>query len=385
MTAIRWTMEKSPRFSEQRRSEIAALWDVDTVRNPFTAPAYLAAIAESAPQHAITPVLAEGRNSDGMLMAVWPLRMELNGRLGFLQYVHCDQCTCLYRPEVPVDELAEGFAAALRELKPKTAEMRTVPEWSHTLEAMREGFRRSGWRACDMLANICPIVEGEGTEEGRKAFKKRFDTKSWRRHGNRAKREEGYAIEVYEGGEELEEWVRDFCEAHEMRWNDTSTPSRYQSRQARDRLQSVLEGWLAEGLLIRFALWIGDRRAAQIVALRRGQRLIYHHVTRRPDMDKLNVGKALLRAMAYWMADNGYTCLDLGLGDEGYKGGVATAEEPLWRIYASARTASPFYLRACLEKKVRSSPRLLSAARALKKGHPGRSLQSLLSGKSKQD
>jgi hypothetical protein len=165
----------------------------------------------------------------------------------------------------------------------------------------------------------------------------------------------GYAFEVLEDDEDLPEWAREFCDAHEWRWSMTPTPSRYKSPRDRSLFRDVLTAWERDQVLVRFALRLEWGRAALVAAVRAGDRLIYHHVAVSPAAEQHRAGHVLIRLIGLWMSDRGYRVLDFGVGNEEYKSRYANADEPVWRVFASNRRATPVFLRGAVEKAIREA------------------------------
>lgn len=302
-----------------------------------------------------TPIVARGRTETGELKAVWPLKLDGRRVLRFLQYIHCDQCTCIYLPDISATELAEGLLTVIQSIKPQDVVFKYVPDWGLTLHATLQALGKAGWRFQQFPADVCPTLESKDGDEGRTLLAAKFDTRKLRWKTKKLGRTEGFSFQIDDTADGLDEWVDEFCDAHVLRWGETDTPSRYHDATARRNLHRVLQAWAADGILLRFTMTIEGRKAAFVIGLRRNHRLIRHHSARLPVYDKWGVGTIMIRLMGLWMVENGFSCMDFGLGDEPYKYEFATHNEPLWRIYGGSSVLSGKYLYGCAKTFVRKS------------------------------
>jgi len=180
---------------------------------------------------------------------------------------------------------------------------------------------------------------------------------SLRNLDNRLKKLHGFAFEVLEDDSDLAEWAEGFCDAHERRWNPTSTPSEYRFPEERRRFVAKLVAWCRSGILVRFALKVGNERIVLLVGLVASDRLVYHHVSFTSAYAQYSPSTVLLRRVVLWMGERGMTTLDFGSGGEGYKKRFADVDEPLWRVIAASRRLSTMFARSIVERRIRSSVR----------------------------
>ncbi len=159
----------------------------------------------------------------------------------------------------------------------------------------------------------------------------------------------GFAFKVVEDDSDLEDWVEDYCNAHELRWNLTSTPSKYRSEEQRRRMLAVMRAWGREGVSIRFSLEAEGRRIAFVAGLVARDRLIYYFVCYAPSHAAFSPMLVLIRRMVLWMGQRGFTTLDFGVGGEPYKRRFADTDEPLWRAAAAPHVLSSTYARGVIE------------------------------------
>jgi CelD/BcsL family acetyltransferase involved in cellulose biosynthesis len=176
---------------------------------------------------------------------------------------------------------------------------------------------------------------------------------------NRLKREREGWFEVLCGDEDLEAWARGFCDSHVSRWEDSLTPSSYGSTSRRTFLLDCLRSWQADGVLVRFALRVGEERIAFVIGLKQENTLIYHALTHNPAFDKYSPSLVLVGLLGEWMLENGFDTLDFGDGNESYKYNFANEEGQLNSVFISSKTNLPFILRSELVSRVRRHPVLI--------------------------
>ncbi|WP_437286982.1 GNAT family N-acetyltransferase [Sorangium sp. So ce406] len=335
-----------------------ALWSADPHRSPFCAPAYLDEMAELARRDGAAPLVATALAPDGSAVAAWPLRRERSGVIQMLNIKGADHCTCVTREGAAPEALGEGLARALADVDGSGLLLKNVPSWGPTLEAARRGIAAAGWSGRSFTATpstVLRVPEGAGAAD---ALRRKVSGSSLKNLDNRLKRLPGFAFKALEGDAGLEAWVDAFCDAHERRWNTTTTPSEYRFAEARRRFLARLRGWARDGVLVRFSLEAADEGIAFAVGLTARDRLVYHHVAYSPVHAACSPSTVLIRRIVLWMGERGYTCMDFGIGGESYKRRFANVDEPLFRLIAAPRAASALYVRGLVEERIRASSRL---------------------------
>ncbi|WP_433930656.1 GNAT family N-acetyltransferase [Sorangium cellulosum] len=335
-----------------------ALWSADPHRSPFCAPAYLDEMAELARRDGAAPLVATALAPDGSAVAAWPLRRERSGVIQMLNIKGADHCTCVAREGAAPEALGEGLARALADVEGAGLLLKNVPSWGPTLEAARRGIAAAGWSGRSFTATpstVLRVPEGAGAAD---ALRRKVSGSSLKNLDNRLKRLPGFAFKALEGDAGLEAWVDAFCDAHERRWNTTTTPSEYRFAEARQRFLAKLRGWARAGVLVRFSLEAAGEGIAFAVGLTARDRLVYHHVAYSPVHAACSPSTVLIRRIVLWMGERGYTCMDFGIGGESYKRRFANVDEPLFRLIAAPRAASALYVRGLVEERIRASSRL---------------------------
>lgn len=354
-----WKIEEIVSMEPDLTHSLQELWLQDPFSSPFGTPSLLEVMVRKSLSEKARVFFIEGFSQERVLAAMWPLIVDRSGILHFLQGAHCDQRTCLYRPEIEITELANGFVHGLSQINPSGVFMAGIPPWGQTLKAVQVALHKLKWPYKAFPAVSCPILEIERKPGFEKHLRQHFNQrKSLRNLTNRLRRKPGYAFEVLKGQEGLEEWAADFCDLHEWLWDRTSTPSKYRSRKTREFFLDILKAWSKDRALVRFSIRVDRERIALVVGLLSRNRLIYHHTARSPEFESLSLGNVALRLIGLWMADQGISVLDFGLGGEKYKLRYSNKDEKLWRVYAAPRKVSRVYLQGRVEERIRKSTRL---------------------------
>ncbi len=356
MTSLSWRLEHQ--LDHTTYAALQSLWEGDAERNPFAAPAFLRAMS-AAMVRGDVPVWALGTSAHGSLAAAWPLRLDRGRAIRFLPFDYSDQRTCLALGALDQASVAEGLALALRGTHAASLALTNVPAWGATLGAVQAALRSMHWAHRAFPAWPCPVLRVPPGDEAGRAMRAAMDQhKRIRGYANGLRREPGFAFEVAEDAQELETWHREFCDAHERRWDGTDTPSVYRSAAARELFLAALAAWHTDHVLVRFTIRVDAGPLAFVAALRAGTRLVYHHVATSPAGERHRAGHVLIRLIGIWMSERNFDTLDFGAGGEEYKTRYATGNDALWRVFAAPHRISKTYVRGLVEERIRRSPAL---------------------------
>jgi hypothetical protein len=353
---LEWQIEKSNCLNAGLKYKIEQLWQKDPFSSPFCAPSFIEMMMGKAIEMGNTPVLAKGYDSSGNLSALWLLRLDSCGCLHFLPFFLTDYNSVLYASWVEKDMLSRGLAMAVQQLRPRTVLLNNLPDWGRTREAAVAGLEQAGYRCVPVAYDKVPCVQGSMDSEGKKRFGRQFNRhRGLKNYSNRLKKMKGFHFEVDETRDDINEWVDQFCVAHDKRWETTSTPSKYQDEKTRTDLKDALKAWAKDQVLIRFSVHVMNRRITFVAGLKnkKNKDIIYFHTARLPVYDKLSTGNITIRLMGLWMMENGYQCLDFGRGDEAYKHIFANETQDLWRVYGARSLMSFHYWKGCIEAYIK--------------------------------
>jgi CelD/BcsL family acetyltransferase involved in cellulose biosynthesis len=354
---IDWEVENIYRLDEDLIIRIKDLWRKDPFSSPFSAPSFLEMMVKKVVEKNETPLFAKGYDRSGNLAALWPLRLDRSGCLCFLQFYLTDYNTALFLPWVEKDMLSQGLARAVEQIRPKTVFLTNVPGWGKTCEAAVQGLEQAGYRCVPVAYDKVPCVQGTDDPDGMKQFGRQFNKhRGLKNYSNRLMKMKGFHFEVDETPDDINDWVDQFCVAHDKRWETTSTPSKYQDEKTRIDLKDALKAWAKDQALIRFSVHVMNRRITFVVGLKnkKNKDIIYFHTARLPVYNKLSTGNITIRLMGLWMKKKGYQCLDFGRGDEAYKHYFANETRDLWRVYGARSLMSLHYWKGCIEAYVKA-------------------------------
>jgi hypothetical protein len=352
-----WQIEKINCLNAGFKYKIKQLWQKDPFSSPFCAPSFVEMMIKKAVEMGGMPVLAKGYGPSGELSALWLLRLDPTKCLHFLPFFLTDYNVVFYASWVKKDMLSWGLARAVQQIRPGTVFLNNMPEWGRTREAAVQGLQLAGYRCVPVAYDKVPCVQGDMNSEGMKRFGRQFNRhRGLKNYSNRLKKMKGFHFEVDETRDDINEWVDQFCVAHDKRWETTSTPSKYQDEKTRTDLKDALKAWAKDRVLIRFSVHVMNRRITFVAGLKnkKNKDLIYFHTARLPVYDKLSTGNITIRLMGLWMMENGYQCLDFGRGNEAYKHFFANETRDLWRVYGARSRVSLHYWKGCIEAYVKA-------------------------------
>jgi len=355
-TVLDWQIEAVEKLEGELSQAVGALGREDPHPSGFAGPAFLDVLIRRAHADGAGAFLARGLSEDGGLAALWPLERSAGGELRLLQHRQGDHATCLARADVGIDALADGLRQALAQTDARGIHLANVPPWGPTLAAARVAMARAGWAHRAFPATPCPVLAVEsGEERGERLTAEIERHRRVRSYTNRLKREPSFAFDVLEDDAGLAGWATAFADVHELRWNHTVTPSEFCDPERRAFLADCLEGWARDGALVRFSISVDAKPISLAAAVRSGERLVYHLVTTAPDGDRFRAGHVLIRLIGLWMAEHGFSVLDFGEGDEGYKLRYANRDDRLWRLHGARSRVSKRLLAGHLEERLRGS------------------------------
>lgn len=351
-----WEIERNDVFTPGLKTRVSQLWQNGSFSSPFNSPAFMEMMVKKVIQNGEIPVFASGYDRPGELSALWPLRLDRSGCLHFLNFFLCDYNTALYTSWLKKDLLSRGLAEAVQQIRPRAIFLNNVPDWGMTRAAAQKGIRDAGYRFQAVAYDQVPCVQGRLDSKGKTEFLRQFNRhRGLKNYFNRLKKMKGFFFEVDETSDQIDEWVDQFCVAHDKRWETTGTPSKYQDEAARMDLKDALKAWAKDRVLIRFSVHVMNRRITFVAGLKnnKSKDLIHFHTARLPVYDKLSTGNITIRLMGLWMIENGYTTLDFGRGNEAYKHFFANETRDLWRIYGARSIVSLHYWKGCIEAYIK--------------------------------
>jgi hypothetical protein len=327
----------------------AELWQNSLDRSPFKSPHILRYFAGATKDKTTVFQCFENAQLRGVVFL-----KENAGVYTFLSDLKTDVNFFVLDRKLSREEQKQFFEGFLQTVKRESwmVILNNQPAWAGYMPIFEEAGKNSDLFWLNISYSVCPFIEAETPEA---LFEQVNSSRELRYRMNKLKKQENAEFEVLTDGTELELWVKEFCEAHVLRWADTSTPSAFRDPARRQFLFDCLKAWNADNLLVRFAVKVEQRRIGFVVGLLEEHSLIHHSTTFHPDYWKFSPGKALILFMTQWMKDHNMRILDFGDGNEPYKYDVANQEHVLNRIFISGKSKITFMMKAGMIKFIRNN------------------------------
>jgi len=333
------------------------LWHNSIHPSPFQSPAYIQFLAGSNPDDL---AIFEYTNHDKLMGAVF-FRKE-NNVYDFLSEIKADHNFFTLHRECTERDFEFFFGRLLEEVKQRNwaLVLNYQPSWASYMEKFIEAGKKSGVFWGLSSHSVCPALVCDTPQEVLEKFNK---VKNLRYYVNKLKKQQNAVFEAFTGEEELEAWSDQFCACHVKRWENTPTPSKYDTAEMREFNRNCLKAWAREGLLCRFSIRVGEERIAFNIALLQEKALVGHSQTYNLDFSKYSPGKALMYFIGEWMAEQGIRKIDFGKGGESYKYGMTNLDLDLYKIFISNYSNLRFVLKSKLEETARSNSDLIKIYR----------------------
>ena len=328
----------------------STLWHNSLDRSPFKSPHILRYfVSKKQDQTTIFQYFKEGRLRGAVFFK------NNAGTLTFLSDLKTDVNFFVLDRDLTKEEQKQFFEGLLQTVKREkwVLILNNQPAWAAYMAVFEEVGSSSGLFWMNFSYSVCPFVEAETPEA---LFERVNSSRELRYRVNKLKKQGNAEFEVLTDGYDMDLWVKEFCDAHILRWADTPTPSSFRDPARRQFLLDCLKAWNDDNILVRFAIKVEQRRIGFVVGLREENSLIHHSTTFHPDYWKFSPGKALILFMTQWMKNENLRMLDFGDGNEPYKYDVADKEHVLNRIFISGKSKVPFMLKANVIKFVRNNP-----------------------------
>lgn len=327
--------------------EYTELWETSVHKPVFKSPHYIQFLSEKYKASFAIYTL----RLNGKLMGVSFFRKDGN-EYRLLTDVKADHNFFVLHKCLSLDELAVFFSGLLQEIKKENwaVSLLVQPAWASYMEVFEREARASGLFIDISKRSVCPVLE-EATPKD--LFDKLNGSRELRYRVNRIKSQLNGEFEILTDDEDLDNWVRKFCQLHQKRWEGTGSPSRYANEMSQNFLKTCLQAWAADKTLVRFSVKAGGERIAFVICLLQQNRLIHHSTAYDDDFYKYSPGKALILVIGQWMRDNELNILDFGEGAEAYKYAYTNVELSLNQISIASYANIPFILKVKLKKAFR--------------------------------
>lgn len=340
--------------------EYTILWNNSLHKPVFKSPHYIQYLANRYKEDfAVFRFVPEGADE---LKGVIFFRKNGN-EYRLLTDVKADHNFFVIHKDCTPEEIEAFFASFLDAVKKEkwALVLRVQPIWASYMATFVSAVNNSGMFWNVAKRSVCPVLE-EATAKD--LYDKLNASRELRYRVSRIKSQLSGEFEILTGDEDLDDWVKKFCELHRKRWDETENPSRYQDEEEEKFLKNCLLSWVEDRVLVRFAVKVGGERVAFVICLVQQNSLIHHSTAYDDEFYKYSPGKALILIIAEWMKDHNLNILDFGEGAEPYKYAYTNKEMELNEISVSALSNLPFILkvkaRQVVREKIKGNPKLVN-------------------------
>ena len=280
-----------------------------------------------------------------------------NGVYKFLSDVMADHNFFVLHKQCTREEVEAFFEKFHRQVEQEkwALILKNQPMWAAYTDVFLQSGKSGKLFQVISKHSVCPVFE-EKTPEA--LFERLNNKQGLRYSAGRLEKQLGAVFEIFTGDEDLDDWVKGFCQLHIKRWKDTGSPSKYENEEMQAFLLHCLKAWIADGVSVRFSVKTGQERIGYVIGLVQENSLIYHSIAHDANYHKYSPGKALIHVIGQWMQQRQLNVLDFGEGDEEYKYSFTNKELRLDRVFISNNLNLPFIVRAILESKLRENARL---------------------------
>jgi len=279
---------------------------------------------------------------------------KIGGAYYFLSDFKTDHNFFVIRRDSSEDLIQQFFNRFLEEVKVENwaLTLNNQPTWSVYWEVFLLSLQKSRLYHDALAYSVCPMMAMESPQVIAKRLTK---SKNTRYKKNRFQKEHEAEFEIFHDDQDLDDWVRDFAEAHIVRWSTTNTPSEYLDPKQQEFLKECLLAWIDDGILVRFSIKVKEKRVALCIGLKERDALIHHSHTYDQEYSKYSPGKVLLYNIGKWMGENGFSTLDFGDGNEPFKYKYANQDQALYRVFISSPYNLSYRIKAKTIKTIRQN------------------------------
>jgi CelD/BcsL family acetyltransferase involved in cellulose biosynthesis len=203
--------------------------------------------------------------------------------------------------------------------------------------------------------SVCPVLQEASPEALSDTLSK---SKKALRNIKALSKLQGIEFEVFQSDEDLENWANEFFDLHISRWENTPTPSMYEQPGKRPFMIRCMRAWIADGVLIRFSLRFGNKRASYCWGFIQGQTFIAHAQAYDAEFSRNSPIKVLINYIGQWIRNQNLNTMDFGYGNDEYKYDFANKEVELKSIIVSGSWNLTFIAKSKLKHFVRQNREL---------------------------
>ncbi len=346
------------KLSDEDWADYSKVWNESNTRNPFISPQLLKINYSQTNNLNI----AYFYSNDKLIGAI---PFMLNG--GNLKIAGESMSDSIQFPFLPATSITQKYYAikeVLSKINPSNIEFKKLCTANTYLYLIIKAVSELNYKAIFVKSWKNLFVRENTSEEGNKSFRRIFNKSNTRNYSNKYKREHNYTVKVVDefDEDELNKFLSYFFMYHEIRWNNTPTPSIYINKELREELKRKVKGWLLEKSCVLFSLDVDGKPTSMAICLKTKNSIVYHQIAYSSNdiYLKYRINKLLIFELSKWMADNDLTILDFGVGEEPYKYEYTKTEDFLVRVYASKTKLSKTYIKGIVDYHYQKSPRLIN-------------------------
>jgi len=322
--------------------------------SPFYSYEFLQILFDEYESSQIISVYDENNN----MIGAFCLRKVDKHKAVFLNDGHSDHNPFIIANSLSIQEQQRVINSIVSALPSKYAlSLTNIPDWNCHLKWFLTLLRQDNWHVIKTDGWDCPTVvyKKSASVNLEDYFNKLFNKSRLNNYHNRLRKLPAYEYEILNNTEfELWEWICEYCNNHEERWNVTETPSQYIWPNQRELILRKARAWHSAGQLVRFAIKVNQRRIVTVLCYKQGSvRLIYGLPSYSTEYSNYHPGAVLLSCIGKWAGQNGYREVDFGVGSEEYKYRYVHDDQKLFRVYASKTLVDFVLLKGWLEKTIR--------------------------------
>jgi hypothetical protein len=230
-----------PAFWEQ----YAVLWNNSAEKSPFQAPGILQFFSASCNSEVIAIQLLNDHKLTGAVL----LKKD-NGIYIFLSDLKTDVNFFVFHQDCTEENIRFFFCSFLYYINKYgwAVILNNVPYWAHYMPILESCGSKSNVFWQNLNYSVSPAIVADTPEQLIKMVDR---NRKHRYYFNRLSKQLNAEFEVLENNEDMEGWVREFCNAHIKRWENTVTPSYFKNKGYQQFLLGCLKAWQKDNVLIR--------------------------------------------------------------------------------------------------------------------------------------
>lgn len=341
------TLVRGAAITSKDITDMETIFENAAKQNPFFAPKVVSNLlatnnltllfaAVSGERMLYLPIIINGKN------------VQIAGSQG------ADFLDIIYKTGMATTQLYNCVYKIIEKLNAANYLLTKIASESYAFLLFRKALKKQGYNVNSFNTWVRPTLAFE-EEQKDKILKKHYYRGKTKNYINRLNKTEGFVFNIIqEAGDKqaVNNWVNSFCNIHEMRWNNTVTPSTYRYKKNRTQLNTKINQWLQNNNAVLFSLMVNGITLGSAICLKTNTKLIYHNIAinKIHEFRQYPINKLLISFIGEWMIDNNFSVIDFGVGDEKYKYEFSNQEFFVKKITASKVKSSKALFKAKLHR-----------------------------------